>query len=822
MLNIVWGRAHAPHARYLMDEAAALARGGQKRQILLAPEPFSHETERLLCELGGDAISLSCEVLTFTRLIHRVLAAEGGLADARLDPAGRLLLLSRALEAVRPSLTRWGRKAGSPLFLERLMATIDELKAYEAKPEALSVPPGEAASGPSAGKLNDLRLIWEAFDALAARVSVSDPRDLPSRVAELIDTCPYAGGTRLYIDGFISFTAQERRIVSAFIRRADAVTFCAPAPPPGFEDGAAHWEQPRGTAAALEREARRYGVKVTHHTLPCDDTAYHPALRRVETLVMGGGPDIPDIEKTPPSRDALILHEAADVFAECEWAAELARSWVDGPQGVRCRDIVISAPDWELYGAALESACLRRGLPLFTDSAAPLTHKAAARFMTSALEAAADGMSADSVIALIKTGLTPLTADQSFMLEDYIRVHGVQGAHWSRAEPWTAHPSGWGETGFSERDRERLGAVNSARERLRGPLTALRAAFGRVRSGLGYTRALYDFCESMELPQSLAANCERLEARGLEQQAAEGRRLWDVLCRAMDTCAELIENWECAPDTFNHLFGLCLTQYGVGVIPIALDRMQAGPYDRLRRRAPRRLIMLGASEPFMPRANEAPGLLTDEERVLIELNGVSLAPRAEERASRELFNLYRCFSMPSETLAVCRPVAIDGAPSRPSLFFERLAALWDGADNEPEVGLAADAGSKADAGPWVSGRAPLGERSAGILFSGGGALSPIRMQTYQTCRFQYFARYALRARPRPEPGPRPSAAGSLIHDALRVMVEGVMERGGFRAVTRAEALEMAGRAAGEYARALPGRELRTARELRLLAGLRAP
>ena len=42
------------------------------QRILVVPEQFSHEAERMLCRAGGDTISRFAEVLSFSRLASRV------------------------------------------------------------------------------------------------------------------------------------------------------------------------------------------------------------------------------------------------------------------------------------------------------------------------------------------------------------------------------------------------------------------------------------------------------------------------------------------------------------------------------------------------------------------------------------------------------------------------------------------------------------------------------------------------------------------------------------------------------------------------------
>ena len=66
---------------------------GDGNLILIVPEQFSHEAERALCRAGGDTISRSAEVLSFTRLASRVFSLYGGVCEEYLDEGGRLLTM---------------------------------------------------------------------------------------------------------------------------------------------------------------------------------------------------------------------------------------------------------------------------------------------------------------------------------------------------------------------------------------------------------------------------------------------------------------------------------------------------------------------------------------------------------------------------------------------------------------------------------------------------------------------------------------------------------------------------------------------------------
>ncbi|MCL1820630.1 MAG: PD-(D/E)XK nuclease family protein [Oscillospiraceae bacterium] len=759
MLNITYNTP----ITHLLTEIGSRAERGEKKQILLVPEPLSHETERLLQGLG-DHIGMSAEVLTFQRIAHRALLNFGGIAEPRLDAGGRLLLLARAVGDVRPHLREWGRVAGNVSFLTELLTTLDELKMCEVRPEMLT----------GSAKLEDLRLIWDAFEAHAAQTA-ADPRDVLSRVGEFLSDRG-TDNSRLYIDGFVSFTAQEYGIVKSFLKHGD-VTVSLPAAREGEDEDI--FFQPRKTAERLKRCAAMVGADVR------EDTPVYPY-----------------------DKGEKRVYSCPDILTECEWAAKLVKSWLaeDNAPPLRRDEIVVVSPAWEAYKSVLIAAFARNDIPIFTDDMTPVTDKSAARFITSSLDAALYGFEADDVAAFVKTGLAPIAPDECFILEDYIKVHNARGVFWTADKPWTAHPAGWGEREFSDFDKARLETLNRVREKIRKPLLRLTHGLSKHGTGEDFAKTLYNYCTDMELADTLAKRCESLVERGMDREADEQRQLWGVIVKALDNFVDILGENILGGEEFARLFGLCLSQYDVGVIPITLDRVRLCSLDRLYGRNVKRLIIVGANDGVLPKRVEAGGLLTDTERVMLEENGIFMTPGADERASRELYTAHMAFGLAGEHLAVSYCTA---GKAEPSMLVARMGLEAATVERPQTVG----------GGVWHSDRTPLDDWKP--LLPPSGALSASRIESYGLCRWAYFSRYALKIRTRGSAAaPAPKDAGSLIHSVLEYMVGEVMSLGGFSQVEREDALKFAAEAADKWLASLPGSEYGSARILSLTSRLK--
>ena len=95
-LRIVTGRSGSGKTSFIFNEMKKRVDAGETGLILLVPDQFSHEAERLLCESCGDRASLCAEVLSFPRLYFRLVSELGGAAREYIDRAGKLLVMRRA------------------------------------------------------------------------------------------------------------------------------------------------------------------------------------------------------------------------------------------------------------------------------------------------------------------------------------------------------------------------------------------------------------------------------------------------------------------------------------------------------------------------------------------------------------------------------------------------------------------------------------------------------------------------------------------------------------------------------------------------------
>ena len=792
MLHLLYGPAASGKTDLLMGRIRAAVAARTPGQVLLVPEQYSHEAERALCAACGDSLSLYAEVLSFTGLARRV-AAETGAGDAPLlDQGGRLLCMALALDQVAPRLRLFGAAARRPQMQQTLLGAVDELKTACVTPDALEQTAARCP-GYLGDKLRDLALVLAAYDAVTAQ-GHADPTDRLTHLAERIPESTLGHTGQFYLDGFTDYTRQELAVVRALLTAGADVTVCLTLDQ--LSGGSEIFGAARRTARVLLDMADDCGVQATVESCPA--RAADTPLRVLEQQLFS----YTSAHFDDPAQ-TITVHTADDLAAECAWAAARALQIVQS--GCRWRDIAIAVRGFSDYAPALERMCAYYGVPLYFARRTDLMQKPLVALIRAAYDIVTGGWDAEDVSAYLRTGLAGLTPEETDTLENYVLLWSLRGTAWTRAEPWRQHPDGFGGKITPESDAL-LAKIDTLRRSVAAPLAAFERRGKEATDTRGQCAALAAFWEDISLPEHLEERSLALEEAGELQAAAEYRQLWELIVSALEQCEAILGDMPLSQEDFGRLFRRMLSQYDVGTIPVALDRVTAGDFDRMRRRSIRHLLVLGASDERLPRVSDGGGVFTDTERSELRALDIELSG-GDDELDREFNLIYNVFTLPKSSLYVSRSAFASGeSETRPSFVTDRIAKLFalceengdvhaaraQSLSGALELACAGDAAAREFfAACGESGRIAAIEKAAAeergrlsregvrAIYGQKLYLAASRIDNFASCRFQFFLRYGLCAKPRQSAQFAPPERGTFLHFLLENVAREVSECGGF-------------------------------------------
>lgn len=821
MLRLLLGKAGTGKTAAVIEEIKRAVDRCEGKRLYIVPEQYSHEAERELCRSCGDRLSLFAETLSFTGLARRVMARQGGGALPLLDKGGRLLCMALALESVGPRLKVYPAARRKAELQAMLLRAVDELKSACVSSDMLL----EAAArfDDSLGdKLSDMALVLEGYGAVVGN-GHADPADRLSLLADMIPKSDIDGDTYVYIDGFIDFTRQERELISALLRKGAQLCVCLTVD--SLDGSSEIYELSRRAARSLRRAAVEAGAEVRVETMEA-------ASREADALDFFAD-NMFSYSDTRFEGDgsAVQLFRAEGMAAECELAAarciELARD-----EGCRWRDMAVAVRGFEDYRGTLESVFRHYGVPLYTARRSDLLSKPLPAMIAAAYDTVLGGWAVADVISYMRTGLAGLDSRECDILESYIYKWQLRAGDWRRRGDWRQHPEGYGHD-HDDETTARLAEINELRRRLAGPLLRFSERAEQAETASGQAAALAGLLEQLHLPETLAARSAELEALGRETLAAEYRQLWELCVSALEQCAAILGESELDAEEFGRLFMLVLSQYDIGTIPVSLDRVSAGDFDRNRRRHIKHLIVLGADDQRLPMSEDSAGVFSqDERRRLLELD-IDLSGGGEDELWREFSLIYHTLTLPSESLTLCCPLSdSEGAERRPSFVFNRAGALFGISAPRAELSelrMSAPAPALSLAAMGLRGggvgraaleyferaqperckalraaaemtRGRLSPKAVELLYGKRLRLSASRIDRFSSCRFAYFCQYGLRAKPYEPAGFTPPEIGSFMHYVLEKTAAAVKGRGGFGKVSDGELRELCSGFVEQYVR----------------------
>ncbi len=656
MVRWILGTAGTGKTACVLEGVKKAAESGQ-RVLLLTPEQYSFEMEKAVRHVLKASDALRVEVYSFTRLCDRIFRELGGGARQTIQEAAHYLVMNLALEQLKGSLQRYQR-GGSGSFIAAMTRQMQEFRTAGISPQALRQANGLIGQASFSQKMDELFLIYEAYDSLLSTFFGEQKNQLEYALEKLRGSGIFQGYA-VFVDSFKGFMAGEFALLEELIKTASAVTFsiCTDGLFERPESGGLFRPSCR-TAARLMELARRNGVSVERPILLTEQRRFQkPALAVLERNLFR------EKQEQASMPEGIRLTPCQSLFEEIEWAAAQISHLVREGK-CRYRDIVVIARDLEPYLQPIRAGFGNYGIPYFMDERFDVASQPLTAAVLSAMEAARSRFHSEHLFTLLKTGLLDFTLEQIADLEEYVYIWDVSGAGWE--EPFRWNPSGFGR--MEEKDRLRLERIELLRQRLMGPLTALRQKTDLC-SGRELVAALYEYLGEAGI------------LKGLKRQDSADQDhlqvLFDGMMELWDQYAAVLEERTYPLARHCELMRLTLLTADLGQLPQTLDSVLIGTADRIRPGSPRYAFLIGVNEGVFPAPVSREGILSERELEQLLDAGLAVAEPFELRVLEERFFAYSAASCASEGIFLSWPAqSIKGDPLVPSVLVRQMLDIF--------------------------------------------------------------------------------------------------------------------------------------------------
>lgn len=795
MLKLILGQRRTGKTERLMT-AAKTAVGEGKKVIMLVPEQYSFECQRNLLYTLGASDSNKIDILSFTSLCEEVCALIGGAAAPIIDDGTRYIVMRQALIGVRDSLRIYSKYCDSASFVNQMLSTVTELKQADVTPEALSKLSKSDVSEMFSAKLSDVSLIMSAYDSLLVN-RFTDPSDILSNTVARMNDCSFFYGKTVLIDEFKGFTESQFKMLDRIIAGSETVlvSFCCDGLMPSCETDI--FSNVKSTARRLSDIARSHSVKVEETEIltskqTSDDIAF---LERVLSETSDG-----DFNG---NLENVSVTKAADVYSEADFCMNKIHKLVR-TEGYRYKDFVIIARDSSIYDLPLFDAAELYGIPLYCDSRTPLGDLPFTALAVSALKAAVS-LSTEDILRVAKTGLTGLTSDEVFSLENYTYTWSIDGKKWLKN--WNMNVGGLNcsKNDTDEKIKLETENIDGLRQRLILPIKKLGST--EIGTAAAMCTALLRLFEEYNVTDNLATYTSSLEKKGLLQEADRQRVGYDAFIKVLDKIVAALGDCSVKLREFSDILAAAIKYETVGDIPLTLDQVMYGTADRIKPFRAKAVFVLGANQGVFPAETSDGGFFSRLEREKMILSGLKVADCAIKDTIDEKFLFYlSCTAASDKTYISYSEKSASGAPLEPSYETETVVKKMK-ISKASEYGFTLDyndceteksafvklsehyrSDSSAELRSYFSASAEYNDRlqaferaenslpksiepsSAELIYGGEVKLSASKVDDYSGCSFMYFCKYGLGAAKRERVDFDSLTRGNIVHYCLEHFV----------------------------------------------------
>lgn len=778
--------------------------------LILVPEQFTMQTQKELVDMHPSKGILNIDVLSFQRLAYRVLD-QLGMADRQiLEETGKSLVLQKVAQENQRQLVYLGSQMKKQGYVQEIKSLISEFMQYGITIEQLDqmIQAVDGKKKITARKLQDIALLYDAFHRYLADNMIPAEEVLDVLCAciprwEKIKNC------EIVLDGFTGFTPVQNKLLDVLLGLCPqvwvTVTLGEEEDPHGKIAEHQLFAMSKKMIASLCRMARRQKIEIAEQWVMSGGQGRFkdaPALDFLEREIFRFRRKV---YRSPV--EEIRLFTAQDPKEEMEEVGRRIRRLVR-EKGFRYGDIVVITGDLACYGSYARQVMEQMEIPYFLDEKHTIWMNPYIECLRAVVDLVRCSYSYESVFRYLRCGMSDLKPEEVDVLENYVLALGIRGSRrWQ--ERWVRL-----YRGMSGEDIE---VVNDLRQRFLEEVEAFTLCCKeKPRTVESLTRGLYAFGVHNRMQEKLKRRELFFGQRGDRAMEKEYAQIYGIVMDLMEKMVHILGGETLTIAEYQKLLEAGLTEAKVALIPPSGDQVLVGDMERTRLKDVKALFFVGVSDQTIPKDKKAGGILSEQERILFQQEGLELSPSRREAMYIQKFYLYLNMTKPSRCLTlsysradgegkVCGPAYLIDSLRRlfPALVLEDAAAdptysrlLEHPSDGIPLLirGLEDLAKGREDA-PWrelfqwyckqpvyekaarqlvdaAFYQAPverIGKSVARVLYGIGersDTFSPTRLEQFAACAFAHYVKYGLGLRDRVYYEFKAMDMGVVMHGAL--------------------------------------------------------
>lgn len=659
-LRIIYGKPGSGKSQYCFQEIANQIQK-ETKIYMITPEQFSFTAETKLMEIVTSHALINAEIITLSRMAHRVLNEIGGNTKTQLSKQGKAMLIDSILNQHKKELKFLGKSDDN---VDLSMTAITEFKKHGITVQDLQQEIEKIEDSYLQTKLQDMVLIYEKFQEHIEGKYIEET-DLLTILANHIEETDLVQNSIIYLDEFAGFTKQEYSVIEKFVKLAKQVniTICT-------DDLNINTNPDKDIFYANKTTIAKIWNMVNENNFSLEKPVHLQKQYRFQTEELKHlSENISQIKSTKYEKNVenIELFLAQNPYSEIENVAKQITKLIKS-KNMRYKDIAIITKNIEEYASLVRAIFPKYKIPVFIDEKRDVNQNIVIQYVLSLLEVMSKNFSTEAVFNYLKLGFSEIEPDEIFELENYCNKWGIKQNKWKKDFTYEME---------KEEKKQKVERYNQLRKQLVEPILALKEKMNHNKTVENITKCFYYFLQEQKIEEKITYKVHELEEKSMLDLAKEQVTSYKIILDLLDEMILVFGEDKTTIDRYSKLLKIGLKNSELGKIPGTQDQVTFGDIDRSRSHKVKTVFMIGLNDGSFPSVNKDEGFLDDADREKLKEDGIELAKGTLDRLYEDNFNIYKAFTTAENKIYLSYTSSDkEGKSLRPSMLVHKMKKLY--------------------------------------------------------------------------------------------------------------------------------------------------
>lgn len=667
-------------------EEMIYAEKNSKKGILIVPNQFTLEAEKIFINKIDTKVIFNTEILSFKRLAFKIFSEMGLNNKIPLENMGKLMILRKIISNLlnNNKLNYFSKSSYSNMgVLEKISETIQELLECEIDIENFektleNLNKNEKITLETKEKLNDIKEIFKEYKLFIEKDYISNEEILTILSKKIKYSNLIKENTTIWIYGFNGFSIQEFNVIKALAEKVEKINICFNFNEKDIELNNINIFDPFYNIKKTIKKFQILAIENKNITIEPPEFL-NENLRHKENFELNYFSQQYFKYKVKPfEKEAknIEIFSAQNKFLEIEKVAQKI-NYLIKEKGYRYNEIAIILADLE-YKDYLKNIFNKYNIPYFLDYKKDINSHPLVQMILSIFDIIIYNWRYEDIFKYLKSGFLTecnkfeISEEDLYNLENYILKYGIKNNLWKKEFKY----------GFYENSIYNKEKLNKTRISILKSLEKFDFKNNKKYTVLEISQKIFDFLIYLDIDKTLNKWEEKNKKLFYEEISLNSTALdtniqtWNKICQVIEKFVNILGNEEITIEEYLKILKVGFSSEKIGILPPTQDQTLIGDFERTRLSEIKILFCLGMNEGIIPKYEENKNFISETERAIL-LQNLELKPQSNIKLATDDLQIYSTLFKAKEKIIFSYSISnLQGKAKKCSFIISKISKIF--------------------------------------------------------------------------------------------------------------------------------------------------